>query len=75
LGFLGLEDPETGERVVVNTSSTAFQSAFRAQNELRGASLDRALKKSKVDAIQIRTGEPYVKPLMRFFRERARRRR
>jgi len=75
LGLLELEDPESGERVLVNTSSEAFRSAFRKENERRAAVLDRALKRSKVDTIDIRTGEPYAKPLMRFFRERARRRR
>jgi uncharacterized protein (DUF58 family) len=75
LGLLELEDPETGQRVVVNTSSQAFQAAFRAENERRARALDRALKRSKVDSIDVRTGEPYVKPMMRFFRERARRRR
>jgi uncharacterized protein (DUF58 family) len=75
LGLLDLEDPETGERVVVNTSSPAFRAEFKRVNELRAATLDRVLKRSKVDTIDIRTGEPYVKPLMRFFRERARRRR
>jgi len=75
LGFLELEDPESGERVVVNTSSSSFRLAFREQSDRRAAALDRALKKSKVDTIDVRTGEPYVKPLMRFFRERARRQR
>jgi len=75
LGFLELEDPESGERVVVNTSSTSFRTAFRQESERRAAHLDRALKRSKVDSIDIHTGEPYVKPLMRFFRERARRQR
>jgi len=75
LGLLDLEDPETGQRVVVNTSSPAFRSAFKKENERRAAALDRALKRAKVDTIEVRTGEPYVKPLMRFFRERARRRR
>jgi uncharacterized protein (DUF58 family) len=75
VGLLELEDPETGERVVVNTSSPAFRSEFKRANALRAAALDHALKRSKVDTIDVRTGEPYVKPLMRFFRERARRRR
>jgi uncharacterized protein (DUF58 family) len=73
LGLLELEDPETGERIVVNTSSAAFRAAFERERERRVAALDRALKRSKVDTIDVRTGEPYVKPLMRFFRERARR--
>ena len=75
MGLLELEDPETGERAIVNTSNQAFRAAFQKENERRASALDRALKRSKVDAIQVRTGEPYVKPLMRFFRERARRKR
>ncbi|MGD2046607.1 MAG: DUF58 domain-containing protein [Gemmatimonadota bacterium] len=75
LGLIELEDPESGQRVVVNTSSEMFRDAFRKENERRAAALDRTLKRSKVDTIDIRTGEPYVKPLMRFFRERARRQR
>jgi len=75
LGLVELEDPESGQRVVVNTSSEAFRDAFRQENERRAALLDRMLKRSKVDTIDIRTGQPYVKPLMRFFRERARRQR
>jgi len=75
LGLVELEDPETGDRVLVNTSSSAFRAAFAEESRHRAAVLDRALKRSKVDTVDLRTGEPYVKPLMRFFRERARRQR
>lgn len=73
LGYLELEDPETGERVVVNTSSPDFRQAFEGRVARRRSELDRALRRSKVDVIEIDPGEPYVKPLMRFFQERARR--
>jgi uncharacterized protein (DUF58 family) len=73
LGYLELEDPESGARVVVNTSDESFRSAFAANVETRRSVLDRSLRKSKVDVIDIETGEPYVQPLMRFFQERARR--
>ena len=73
LGYLELEDPETGDRVVVNTSDETFRSNFERQVTEGAAGLDRALRKSKVDVIDIETGEPYVKPLMRFFQDRARR--
>ncbi|HET9947992.1 MAG TPA: DUF58 domain-containing protein [Longimicrobiales bacterium] len=75
VGLVELEDPETGRRVLVNSSSAAFREAFRRLNEERRAELDRALRRSKVDVIDLRTGEPYVKPLMRFFEARARRQR
>ena len=73
LGFMELEDPESGERVVVNTSSRVFRSAFRAVQGARREALDRALRRSQVDVIDISTGEPWVKPLMRFFQGRMRR--
>ncbi|MEX2048140.1 MAG: DUF58 domain-containing protein [Gemmatimonadota bacterium] len=74
VGLVELEDPETGERVVVNTSSPRFRSAFGAVNSKRRADLDRALRRSKVDVIDVETGRPYVKALMRFFEQRMRRR-
>jgi len=73
LGYLELEDPESGARVVVNTSDESFRRAFADNVEARRSLLDRSLRKSKVDVIDIETGEPYVQPLMRFFQERARR--
>jgi len=75
LGYLDLEDPETGERVTVNTSNPEFRTAFAQRVERTRAELDQSLRKSKVDVIDIDTGRPYVKPLMRFFQERMRRRR
>ncbi len=73
LGLLELEDPETGARVVVNTSRPAFRTAFRGVNSMRRAALDKTFRRSRVDVIDIRTGEPWVKPLMRFFQGRMRR--
>jgi len=73
LGLIELEDPETGERLVVDTSDPAFRSSFRSVSGARRAALDRMFRRSKVDVIDVTTGEPYVKPLMRFFRNRQRR--
>ncbi len=75
LGILAMEDPETGERVMVDTSRPAFRKRFAATVAARREALDKRLRRSKVDVIDIETGEPYDRPLMRFFRERARRQR
>jgi len=75
LGLLELEDPETGDRVLVNTSNPKFRAAFAERSAEARRAIDRTLRRSKVDVIDIETGEPYVKPLMRFFKERMRRRR
>jgi uncharacterized protein (DUF58 family) len=73
LGLIEIEDPETGERLVVNTSNARFREAFRRRAGEARERLDRTLRRSKVDVIDIVTGEPYVEPLQRFFRERMRR--
>lgn len=75
IGFLELEDPESGERIVVDTSDPRFRTAFATGALQRKQDLDRLLRRGKVDVIDIHTGTPYVKSLMRFFDERARRRR
>ncbi len=73
LGYLKLEDPETGERVTVNTSNARFREAFTARSTDARVRLDRTLRRSGVDVIDIETGKPYGRPLMRFFKERMRR--
>jgi uncharacterized protein (DUF58 family) len=74
LGRLLLEDAESGEVVEVNTASAAHRARF---NEARGraqAELDRAFRSAGIDAIRLRTGEPYGAALGRFFETRERRR-
>jgi uncharacterized protein (DUF58 family) len=73
LGYLELEDPETGERVLVDTANPDFRRRFVDRVTRRREALDRELRRSRVDVIDIEAGEPYVKPLMRFFQDRARR--
>jgi uncharacterized protein (DUF58 family) len=73
MGLLEMEDPESGERLVVNTSSPAFREAFSDRNRRREAELERDFRRCQVDLIDIETGQPYVEPLMRFFQQRMRR--
>jgi uncharacterized protein (DUF58 family) len=73
LGFLDLEDPETGEQLVVNTSNRVFLEAFRNHTRKAQEDLDRDFVRCKVDLIDVHTGRPYVEPLMQFFQKRMRR--
>lgn len=75
LGIVAMEDPETGARLMVDTSRPSFRKRFAETVAARREALDRRLRRSRVDVIDIETGEPYDRPLMRFFRERARRQR
>jgi uncharacterized protein (DUF58 family) len=73
MGLVELEDPETGERLVVNTSNPDFRSAFKEKADRAAAELDREFRRCQVDVIDVETGRPYTEPLMRFFQQRMRR--
>ena len=73
MGFVEFEDPETGERRVVNTSGRVFRRRFREIRERERERVDEMFRRSRVDAIDVTTGVPYDRALRRFFEERARR--
>ena len=73
VGLLELEDAESGEHVVVNTSDPRIRALFRENVLQRQAALNQLLKQIGIDRIDIRTERGYVEPLIRFFQQRARR--
>ena len=73
IGLVELEDAETGERLVVDTSNRDFRAAFASCGEEARAVQDRTFRRSKVDVVDLSPGRPYLRPLMRFFEERGRR--
>ena len=73
VGLLELEDAESGEHVVVNTSDPRIRTLFRENVLQRQAALNQLLKQIGIDRIDIRTDRDYVEPLIRFFQQRARR--
>jgi uncharacterized protein (DUF58 family) len=73
IGYVEFEDAESGEHVMVNTSDRNFRGAFQQRATQNKLVLDRMFKQTKVDVIDIETGQQYVNPLMRFFKQRARR--
>jgi uncharacterized protein (DUF58 family) len=73
IGLVELEDAETGEQVLVDTSSSEFQRALAKLNESREADRESLFRKTKVDVVDIKTHEQYVEPLMNFFKNRAKR--
>ena len=73
MGFVEFEDPETGERTVVNTSGRAFRERFREIRYRCRARADELFKRGRIDSIDVTTGVPYDRALRCFFEERARR--
>ena len=74
VGLVELEDPETGELALVDTSSAAVRRAFAAKAGEDAAELKRMLLKTGVDTLRIDTASPYIDEVRALFRRRARKR-
>ena len=72
IGLIELEDKETGEQILIDTSNPVFLRKYTEivlDNELRFMS---TLGKLKLDCIKILTDENYEVPLRKFFKKRIR---
>jgi len=72
--YVELLDPETGEQLLVDTSSRAVRTRFAELARRRAERLRSEFRKVRLDAVEVRTGTPFVEPLTTFFRRRERRR-
>ena len=73
MGLVKLTDAETGEERWVDTSSTKIQKRLK---EVRSDMIRKRKSlfiSSRLDSIEVQTGDDYVKPLVQFFRLRERR--
>lgn len=73
VGFIELEDAETGEIFLLDTSDPLIRENFSSQSGRRHHELEKLFKSMSVDHIAISTDQPYIDPLIRFFRMRAKR--
>ncbi len=72
--LLELVDNETGRRVVVDARSRRWRAAHEQLAAAAAEADQKRLRQVKLDCIDVRTGEPFVEPLMRFFKKRGARR-
>jgi uncharacterized protein (DUF58 family) len=73
VGILKLWDPETGEARLVDTSLSQVRDNYRTRAENLVRQRTRIFHKNRIDFVNISTDKPYDVPLVKFFRERARR--
>jgi uncharacterized protein (DUF58 family) len=73
VGIVELKDAETGESMLVDTSNRLVREMFAQSNQRRQLGLEKAFHSLGVDHIDIRTSEPYLNPIVKFFRMRAKR--
>ena len=73
VGFIELEDAETGEVVLLDTSYSEVRSVYAKQSSQDILTRNKLFKSINVDHIDIQTDKDYIEPLIRFFRMRAKR--
>jgi uncharacterized protein (DUF58 family) len=74
VGVVALEDPESGQLTFVDTGRADVHELFTALLERERNATRRLFRRLGVDEIEVRTDQPYVKPLLAFFRRRERQR-
>jgi uncharacterized protein (DUF58 family) len=72
VGLVELEDPETGETLLVDADSRAFRESFAREAARRHEALVSLLRSARVDHIEISTDADYVEPVIKFFKRRER---
>ena len=70
VGLIELEDEETGEQVLVNTSDEKFRNSYKKLIQARETQLSSNLKRLKIDSVNILTDDQYEIPLRKFFKKR-----
>jgi uncharacterized protein (DUF58 family) len=74
VGVLAIEDAETDEVVELDTTDPEVRARFAAEVEDRTQRLVRGFRAEAIDTLELDTAEPYLPALMRFFKNRERRR-
>ncbi len=70
MGLMDLLDPETGMQILVDTSSLKFIEAFERWQDEHNKVINFLSKKYSIDLIELYTGEDYIKPIQKFFKQR-----
>ena len=69
--LVGLEDPETGDMVLVDTSSKQVRDAFAENAQRRTEELHNFFKRNAIEFLDVFTGKPYINDIRTLFKRRA----
>ena len=73
VGWITLEDAETGEQVILNTGDAWTQKAYAGLAEDRHSQFTRTVRSAGIDLLELSTDRPYLSPLIGFFSSRKKR--
>ncbi|MBF0312273.1 MAG: DUF58 domain-containing protein [Oligoflexia bacterium] len=71
IGYIELEDAETGEALLVDTSDYLFSQDFKGRSTKQLKQQKDFFRANGIDLIQVNTAESYINPLIQFFKMRA----
>ncbi len=77
VGFLELEDAETGEVVLVDTGAATFRETFRREVQTENTRLRRLFQRTDTDFVEVLIQPEYdetIQPLLDYFRKKAKNR-
>jgi uncharacterized protein (DUF58 family) len=74
-GLIELEDAETGEIVLIDTTSREVRKRYESLSFERARAFGEMLRSMGIDQIHMETGRAYIRDMMAFFKSRERRRR
>jgi uncharacterized protein (DUF58 family) len=70
VGLARFVDPESGDTLEVDTSDPLVRSAYEERATAERETRRRLLRRLAIDEVAVRTDEPYIEPLLKFFRSR-----
>jgi len=71
VGLVEMQDPESGELLLVDTGSAAVRKAFAERALQDTGQLMRFFRRNGIDTISLSTGRPYIDDVRALFRRRA----
>jgi uncharacterized protein (DUF58 family) len=71
VGLVEMQDPESGELLLVDTGSAAVRRAFAERASQDNGQLMKFFKRNGIDSIFLSTGRPYIDDVRALFRRRA----
>ncbi len=70
VGFIELEDAETGEHILIDTGRKSVRQNFSTAARNLSLELKHFFRSSEIDLIEISTDGSYLEPIVRFFKSR-----
>ncbi len=70
VGFIKLQDAETGKELYVDTGKKSVRENFRQLQNKNLKKIKQSFDKAGIDSVKIKTDEDYIKPLLMLFKNR-----